>query len=55
MNIQVVCHTVVVLALLAAYVVLTETGHDATPLLGLLVGYVGGVGSAAAIAKAEPK
>lgn len=51
--VQLVCHTIVVLALLAAYVVLTVLGHDATALLGLLVGYIGGVGSVAAISKAE--
>ena len=50
---QLVCHTAVVLALLAAYVVMTVTGHDATALLGLLAGYIGGAGTAAVVARAE--
>lgn len=37
-------HVAALASLLAAYVVLTISGHDATVLIGVLGGYVGGAG-----------
>jgi hypothetical protein len=37
-------HTIVVLALVGAYLAVTLTGKDATALLGVLGGYLGGAG-----------
>ena len=39
-----IAHTIVIVALLTAYVTLSVTGHDGTALLGTLGGYVGGAG-----------
>lgn len=38
-------HGAVALALITAYVVVTLSGHDADPLLGVLAGYVAGAGT----------
>lgn len=46
-------HTIVVLALLGAYLAISLTGHDGTALLGVLGGYLGGAGTANLINKAE--
>jgi hypothetical protein len=46
---RVVSHTVIVLALVGAYVAVTLHGDDGTLLLGLLGGYIGG----AAVEKAS--
>lgn len=43
-NVQVLAHTVVAVALIAAYAVLTALNHDANTLLGILAGQ--GVGAA---------
>lgn len=41
---NVISHTVVIVALVAAYVAVTLTGHDASDILGALGGYLfGGV------------
>lgn len=40
----VIAHAVIVVALLAAYVALSLTGHDATAMLELLAGYLAGAG-----------
>lgn len=39
---QLIAHTLVVLVLIAAAVVLTVTGHDGTPAWAALGGYAGG-------------
>lgn len=39
-----ISHSVVIVALVVAYVVVTVTGNDGTPLLAVLGGYVGGAG-----------
>lgn len=48
-------HTIVVLALLGAYLAITLTGHDGTAILGVLGGYLGGAGTQGAITAAERK
>ncbi len=37
----------VAVALLAAYVTLTVTGHDGSAILGALIGWIGGAGTPA--------
>ena len=44
-----IVHTAIVLALIVSYTVLSVTGHDGTPVLGILAGYLGGVGASAAL------
>jgi hypothetical protein len=44
---------VIALGLLAAYVIITVTGHDGTGLLGALVGWLGGSGTALIGSKAS--
>ena len=39
---EALCHTLVALALIAGYIVLTLHGDDATAVLAVLGGYVGG-------------
>ena len=46
---EAVLHTVVVLALLGAYLAITLSGGDGTALLGVLGGYVGGAGAQASL------
>jgi hypothetical protein len=50
---QLAIHALIVVALIVAYTVVTVANHDATALLGVLVGYIGGAGSAVAVAKAN--
>lgn len=40
-------YAVVAVALIAAYVVVVVTGHDGTPLVTLLGGFIAGVGAQA--------
>lgn len=40
-----VLHAIVVVTLVGAYLVVTLTGADGNPLLGLLAGYAGGSGA----------
>jgi len=47
-----IVHGVIVLGLVAAYVVVTVTGHDGTPLLGVLGGYASGAAAPLAITAA---
>lgn len=49
---QLLAHTVVVVALVAAYTVVTVTGHDGTPMLGILGGYIAGAGAQAGFTRA---
>jgi len=49
---EAIVHTVTFLALLAAYVALTIAGHDASLLLGALIGQGAGAGLTAAMGKA---
>lgn len=44
---QIINHSVIVVVLVIAYTALTIAGHDATALLGALVGYLGAAGVAA--------
>lgn len=39
---KIVVHALIVIALIAAYTVLSVTGNDANALLTILVGYLGG-------------
>lgn len=50
-TVQLVTHAVVALALIGAYTALTVLGHDGTPVLGALAGYLG----AAAVGNAPTK
>lgn len=50
--IEVLAHTLVVVILIAAYTVLTVTGHDGTALLGVLGGYLAGAGLQAGVSRA---
>lgn len=43
---QTIAHTVVVLALIGAYVAMTVLSHDGNPLLAVLLGYLGATGVA---------
>ena len=43
---------VIAVALIAAYTVVTVTGHDGVPLLTLLGGYIAGVGTQAGLKRA---
>lgn len=51
----ILAHTVVVICLVAAYTVLTVTGHDGTALLGILGGYIAGAGLQGGIERAAAK
>lgn len=51
--IEILAHTVVVICLIAAYTVLTVTGHDGTALLGVLGGYIAGAGLQGGISRAQ--
>lgn len=46
-----IVHAVVSVALIAAYGVLEALGHSDTALLGLLVGYLGGVAAQRGVAE----
>jgi hypothetical protein len=46
-------HTLVVVILVGAYVALTVTGNDGSAILGVLIGYLGGAGTATVITRAE--
>ena len=46
-------HTMVVLCLVGAYVALTVTHNDGSAILGVLIGYLGGAGTATAITRAD--
>lgn len=41
---QQIMHGLVTLALIGAYVAMTVLNHDGNPLLGVLIGYLGGAG-----------
>lgn len=43
---QTIAHTVVVLALIGAYVAMTVLSHDGNPILSVLLGYLGAAGVA---------
>lgn len=43
---QTITHTVVVVALIGAYVAMTVLNHDGNPLLAVLLGYLGATGVA---------
>lgn len=49
-----IAHTVVAVVLIIAYSVVTVTGNDGTPLLGVLVGYLGGAATQLGIERASP-
>jgi hypothetical protein len=49
-----VTHTIIVLALVAAYTAITITHGDGTPLLGVMAGYIGAAGITA-ITEHPPK
>lgn len=51
--IEILAHTVVVVCLIAAYTVLTVTGHDGTALLGILGGYIAGAGLQQGLTRAQ--
>lgn len=48
-------HTLIALALIAAYAVLTALGHDANQLLVILGGYAGGVAVTATTSSTSSK
>lgn len=49
---QAIFHGIVLAALIAAYTVLTATGHDGTALIGAFAGYLGGAGTQTLATKA---
>ena len=54
-NLALLIHGLVTICLVAAYTTLEALGHDGTPLLGVLAGYLGGAGvQQAAGVKAAP-
>lgn len=50
---QLITHAAIVGLLTVCYTVITVTGSDGTPLLGVIGGYIGGAGATAAVAKAN--
>jgi len=52
-NTKLIIGTVVAALLIVAYVVLTVTNHDGNTLLGLLGGWLGGLGVEPAVNKAN--
>jgi hypothetical protein len=48
---QAIIDAVVTVALIAAYVTMSVTGHDGTAILAVLVGYLGRAGTAAIAAR----
>ena len=50
---QIVAHSAIVGLLIVCYTVITVTGNDGNPLLGVIGGYIGGSAATVAVAKAE--
>lgn len=51
----VISHSVIAIAIIAGYIILTLTGNDGTPLLTALAAYLGGVGIDRAASKSVNK